>query len=89
MPRKVAKAKELSPYGAERNMPAGDMVCRHAAVKAVCCLYCCTDGMRRVTKAYREITAPRCERWETMMPVRAFRTIGDVWRNEGRTEIGT
>ena len=34
IPRKVNKAQELSAHGADRNMPAGDMMCRRAVTNA-------------------------------------------------------
>ena len=33
-PEKVRRAQELSAYGAERKSPAGDIMCRKAAVRA-------------------------------------------------------
>ena len=32
-PEKVRRAQELSAYGAERKIPAGDIICRKAAVR--------------------------------------------------------
>lgn len=33
-PAKLSKAHELSAYGADRKMPAGDIICSEAVVKA-------------------------------------------------------
>ncbi|THV47127.1 hypothetical protein BGAL_0333g00090 [Botrytis galanthina] len=33
-PKRVNSAVELSAYGADRNIPAGDMMCRRAVIKA-------------------------------------------------------
>lgn len=80
-------ANVLSPYGLERNRPAGEMMCKQAAVKAIRCLTAAElDGMMRCTKAESVRTAPRWEMWETITPVKACLMMGDGWMDEGSAE---
>ena len=59
-PKRVRRAQELSAYGAERKSPAGDIICRKAAVRAN------PDGRLGkivMPRAKRTSTERRCATW--------------------------
>lgn len=67
-PEKVRRAQELSAYGAERNSPAGDIMCSKAAVRAK------SDGWLGKTvmpRANTTSTERRCATWAITTPTRA------------------
>jgi hypothetical protein len=67
-PEKVRRAQELSAYGAERRSPAGDIICRKAAVRANLELEL---GKMVTPRAKRTSTERRCATWAITTPTSA------------------
>ncbi len=84
----MSVANALSPNGADRKRPAGEMMWRHDAVNAIRRFVVSDDGTTLRLMWYNASTATRWERIEIKMPVNAFLMTGESESDEKRTAIG-
>lgn len=70
-PKNDSNAKVLSPYGADKNMPAGEIICKQPAMKP----NWRPDGPGNTARAkwYKTITDKPCEAWAMVAPTKLSR----------------